>query len=449
MADTTYEPINEPAVTPQQRGKTPAETDEPVQEGDRAAPSSPWNPSALLSAGGDLFSRAVKAVPNQFPNVEVGEAEVPVQQGRPVESTQRRAVESTHRAGLSVPDRSANSMDFRPRNGFADNPLVEKTIQKIKDSPDPVLEVVNMLAGGLDNLRGAKVYQTVYGDYQLQMSTNHRTSDTMVDKSMGPFSSGPVTMDTEFGMRASLTPGGGGSAMLQLNNFYGVHPTVEGPLKNRGVVPGGATLFKGNDGDYHMSVNGQAVWGRRGNHLTKSRNITIDPGDVRDPFLRGMMQDATDIDRTLADLLKVQQSQDVLSIGLQRAPSAVAGTEQFDMHVRSRREKHVPVDQEVSAGLPVTVSSVDLGTDVSASLSYSRHAGIELSRINGVKINVESFGLKQVVSPTKLTFSRDTAGKAAVGVQFVMHDAQGKAGEPMNFSIPFSKIIQELGKRKK
>ena len=29
-----------------------------------------------------------------------------------------------------------------------------------------------------------------------------------------------------------------------------------------------------------------------------------------------------------------------------------------------------------------------------------------------------------------------------------MHDAQGKAGEPMNFSIPFSKIIQELGKRK-
>ncbi len=435
MADTTYEQ----PVTPQQQGKTPPETDEPKPEGDRAAPSSPWNPSALLSAGGELFSRATKAVPNQFPNVEVGEGEVPVQQGRPVELTQTRPVESTHQTG------PANSMDFRPRNGIADNPLVEKTIQKIKDSPDPVLEVVNMVAGGLDNLRGAKVYQTVYGDYQLQMSTNHRTRDKMVDKSMGPFSSGPVTMDTEFGMRASLTPGGGGSAMLQLNNFYGVHPTVEGPLKNRGVLPGGATLFKGNDGDYHMSVNGQAVWGRRGNHLTKSRNITIDPSDVRDPFLRGMMQDATDIDRTLSDLLKVQQSQDVLSIGLQRAPSTVAGTEQFDMHVRSRREKHMPVDQEVSAGLPVKVKSVDLGTDVSASLSYSREAGVGLSNINGVKINVESFGLKQVVSPTKLTFSRDAAGKAAVGVQFVMHDAQGKAGEPMNFSIPFSKIIQELG----
>lgn len=66
-----------------------------------------------------------------------------------------------------------------------------------------------------------------------------------------------------------------------------------------------------------------------------------------------------------------------------------------------------------------------------------------------MKINVELLGgFKQVVSPTKLTLSRDSAGKAAVGVQFVMLDAQGKAGPPINFPIPFSKIIEELGKRK-
>ena len=65
-------------------------------------------------------------------------------------------------------------------------------------------------------------------------------------------------------------------------------------------------------------------------------------------------------------------------------------------------------------------------------------------------INVEAFtGIKQVVAPTKLTFASDSAGKAALGVQFVMHDAQGKAGPPMSFSIPFSRILQELGKRKK
>ncbi len=439
MADTIYEPINEPAVTPQQHGKTPPpETDEPKQEDGKAAPSSPWNAASLLHAGSELFSRAGKAVvPGEFPNVEVGESDVPVQQARPVEAI--------HQAGSTRP---ANSMDFRPRSGIADNPLVEKTIQKIKDSPDPVLEVVNMVAGGLDNLRGAKIYQTVYGDYQVQMSTNHRTRSDMVDKHMGPFSSGPVTMDTEFGMRASLRQGGNG-AMLQLHDFYGVHPTVEGPLKNRAVIPGSATLYKGNDGDYHMSVNGRAVWGRRGNHLTNSRNLIINAGDVKETVLREEMQDGKDIERALADLLKVQQSKDILSIGVQRVPSIIAGTEQFDMRVKSRSEKHVQVDQEVSAGLPVTVESVDLGTDVSASLSYSREAGIALSNISGVKINAETFGLKQVVSPTKLTFSRDGAGKPAVGVQFVMHDAQGKAGEPMNFSIPFSRIIQELGKRKK
>lgn len=172
--------------------------------------------------------------------------------------------------------------------------------------------------------------------------------------------------------------------------------------------------------------------------------------DSPDPVLEVFNRDANDIGRTLADLLKVQQSQDILSIHMHRAPSGVAGTEQFDMRVSSRSEKHMPLDQELSEGLPVKIDSVELGTDVSASLSYSRAAGIELSKINGVKVNVEAFGgFKQVVSPTKLTFGRDSAGKAVLGVQFVMHDAQGKAGEPINFAIPFSKVLEELGKRKK
>lgn len=416
--DTSYEQ----AVNPQQAGKAaPLETE---QDDSKKESSSPWNPSSLLSASGELFSKATKAIPSQFPNVEV-QGDAPAQQLKPSQQT-----------------------DFSPGIRLPDSPIVEKTIQRIKDSPDPVLEVVNLLAGGLSNVRGAKIYQTVYGDYQLQMSTHRRTTDSLVDKSMGPFSSGPVTMDTEFGMRASLRPAASGGAMLQLDNFYGVHPSVEGPMKSRAVLPGGATLFKGNDGDYHMAVNGQAAWGLRRTHWTKSRNITIDPENVRDPFLSGMIRDATDIDRTLSDLLKVQQAQDVLSIGIQRAASGVPGTEQFDMQIRSRREKHVPLDDAASEGLPVKVKSLDLGTDVSSSLSYSQESGIALNNINGVKINVETLGLKQVVAPTKLTFGRDAAGKAAVGVQFVMHDAEGKPSAPMNFSIPFSRIIQEVEKRK-
>lgn len=436
--------IYEPPVTPQQagiaphreqEGKTSANADETkrsegeTKEKGTTPATSPWNPLGLLSASGDIITKAASAVPSPFPSVEIGSDEVATQPAKP---------------GATGP------IDFRPGGKLSDSPMVEKTIRKIKDSPDPVLEMVNILAGGLDNLRGAKVYQTVYGDYQLQMSLNHSTHDQMVDKSMGPFSSGPVTMGTEVGMRASLRPATGGGAMLQLSNFSGVHPTVEGPHKSRAVLPGGATLFKGGDGDYHMSVNGQAEWGLRRTHWTKSRIITIDPENVRDPFLRGMMQDATDIDRTLTDLLKIQQSQDILSIGMQRSPSSAAGTEQFDMHLKSRSEKHVPLGQDVAAGLPVKIDSVDLGTDVSASLSYSRQAGIALSSINGVKINIEPFaGFKQVVSPTKLTLGKDSSGKAAVGVQFVLHDGQGKAGEPVNFSIPFSKILEELGKRKK
>ncbi len=435
--------IYEPPVTPQQSGIAPegkregkteptaGETKladgETQQKG--ATQASPWNPLGLLSAPVDVISKAASSIPSPFPSVEIGGDDVARQPVKPATTGQ---------------------IDFKPGGRVTDNPMVEKTIQKIKDAPDPVLEMVNMLAGGLDNLRGAKLYQTVYGDYQLQMSLNNPTRETMVDKSMGPFSSGPVTMDREVGMRASLRPASGGGAMLQLSDFMGVHPTVEGPQKSRAVLPGSATLFKGSDGDYHMSVNGQAEWGLRRTHWTKSRNINIDPENVRDPFLRGMMQEATDIDRTLADLLKIQQSQDILSIGMQRAPSSAAGVEQFDMHVKSRSEKHVSLGQDVSAGLPVKVDSVDLGTDVSASLSYSRHAGIALSSINGVKINIEPFaGFKQVVSPTKLTLGRDNSGKAAMGIQFVLHDGQGKPGEPVSFSIPFSKVLSELGKRKK
>ncbi len=430
--------IYEPPVTPQRpgtaQGKTAQDGDETklsgreTQENATNSTTSPWNPLGLLSAPADLLSRAASTIPSPFPSVEISGDGVATQPGKPAVTGQ---------------------IDFSAGGRVSDSPMVERTIRKIKDSPDPVLEIVNILSGGLDNLRGAKLYQTVYGDYQLQMSLNHSTQETMVDKSMGPFSSGPVTMDREVGMRASLRPDGGGGAMLQLSNFTGVHPTVEGPRKARAVLPGSATLLKGGDGDYHMSVNGQAEWGLRRTHWTKSRDITIDPENVRDPILRGMMEDATDIDRTLADLLKIQQSQDILSIGMQRSPASAAGTEQFDMRVKSRSEKHVPLGQEVSAGLPVKIDSVDLSTDVSASLSYSRDAGIALSSINGVKINIEPFaGFKQVVSPTKLTLGRDNSGKAVLGVQFALHDGQGKPGAPVSFSIPFSKILEELGKRK-
>lgn len=411
------------------QGETKSSERETSEKG-TTTDSSPWNPLGLLSAPADLISRAASSIPSPFPSVEIDGGEV---NSKPVK-----------------PAAASGQIDFRPGGRLSDNPMVEKTIQKIKDSPDPVLEMVNMLAGGLDNLRGARAYQTVHGDFQLLMSLSHPTREKMVDKSMGPFSSGPVTMGREVGMRASLKPTSDGSAMLQLSDFSGVHPTVEGPRKMRAVLPGSATLFKGRDGDYHMSVNGQAEWGLRRTHWTKSRNITIDPENVLDPFLRGMMQDAKDIDRTLSDLLRVQQSHDILSVGMQRTPSAVQGTEQFDMHVRSRSEKHVQMGDEVSKGLPVKIDSVDLGTDVSASLAYSRQDGIALNKINGVKINIEPFsGFKQVVSPTKLTLGRDNSGKAAVGVQFVLEDGQGKAGAPVSFSIPFSKILEELGKRKK
>ncbi len=407
-------------------GETKHSGDE-TQEKSKTSGNSPWNPLGLLSAPTDLISKAARAIPTPFPSVEIGGDKVAPQPMKPSGTGQ---------------------IDLRSGGKVLDSPMVEQTIRKIKDAPDPVLEVVNMLAGGLDNLRGAKLYQTVYGDYQLQVSLNHSTQENMVDKSMGPFSSGPVTMDTDFGMRASLRAGAGGGAMLQLSNFAGVHPTVEGPRQTRAVLPGAAVLFKGSDGDYHMSVNGSAEWGRFRTHWTKSRDITIDPENVRDPFLRGMMQDATDIDRALADLLRIQQSKDILSVGMQRSTLSAAGTEQFDMQVRSRSEKHVPLGQDVSAGLPVKIDSVDLGTDVSGSLSYSRQAGIALRNINGVKINIEPFaGFKQVVSPTMLTFDSDKSGKAAVGIQFVLHDGQGKPGEPVSFSIPFSRILEELGKK--
>ncbi|MBX9669177.1 MAG: hypothetical protein K2X93_16245 [Candidatus Obscuribacterales bacterium] len=434
--------INVPPVSSQQRGiastgeqaeKNASKPGETKHSGDetqatsKTSATSPWNPLGLLSAPADLISKAANAIPSPFPSVEIGGDKVVLQPVKPSDTGQ---------------------VDLKSGGKVLDIPMFEQAIRKLKDSPDPVLEMVKMLAGGLDNLRGAKLYQTVYGDYQLQVSLNHSTQENMVDKSMGQFSSGPVTMDPNFGMRASLRGDGGGGAMLQLSDFVGVHPTVEGPRQTRAVLPGSAVLFKGSDGDYHMSVNGSAEWGLVRKHWTKSRDITIDPENVRDPFLRGMMQDATDIDRALADFLRIQQSKDILSVGIQRSPLSAAGSEQFEMQVRSRSEKHVPLGQDVSAGLPVKIDSVDLGADVSASLSYSRQAGIALRNINGVKINIEPFaGFKQVVSPTMLTFERDNSGKAAVGLQFVLHDGEGKPGEPVSFSIPFSRILEELGKR--
>ncbi|MBA3858972.1 MAG: hypothetical protein C0507_18865 [Cyanobacteria bacterium PR.3.49] len=182
MADTTYEP----PVVPQKPGESVAvETDEAEQQGGNSS-SSPWN--AL-----DLLSQAAKVMKPS------GETAGPVEQaGRVAEP--------------------AGQLDFSPGRRIADNPMVEKTIRKIKDSSDPVLEVVNMIAGGLDNVRSASAYKAAGGGFGLMMSRDHATCDKMVNKSIGAFSAGPTTMDTDVSLRALLYPDGRGGTAMQLTD---------------------------------------------------------------------------------------------------------------------------------------------------------------------------------------------------------------------------------------
>lgn len=415
MADTTYEP----PVVPQKPGKSVAvETDEAEQQSGNSS-SSPWN--AL-----DLLSQAAKVMKPS------GETAGPVEQaGRVAEP--------------------AGQLDFSPGRRIADNPMVEKTIRKIKDSSDPVLEVVNMIAGGLDNVRSASAYKAAGGGFGLMMSRDHATCDKMVNKSIGAFSAGPTTMDTDVSLRALLYPDGRGGTAMQLTDFNGVHPSVDGPNKRRAAMAESLTLFHGNDGEFHVTAIGKAEWGLFRQRWTRGRAVTVGSENMNDPAMREALQNGDVLNQALADLLKIQQSPDFRDIGIRRAHAAVPGTEQFDLSLRTWNAQHVPINQELNTGIPAKVKSVDLATDVSASLTFSREAGVALNNIRGVKINLETFGgaMKQVVSPTKLTFSRDATGKAAVGVEFVMHDSEGKPGEPVSFAIPFSKIIEELGKRKK
>ena len=416
MPDTTYEP----PVVQQKPGKpVPAETDETEQQGGNSQPSSPW--SAL-----DLLSQAAKVIKPP------GQVAGPAEQATP-------AVEP------------AGTLDFSPGRKIVDNPMVERTIRKIKDSSDPVLEVVNMIAGGLDNVRAASAYKAADGGFGLTMSRDHSTCDSMVNKRIGAFSAGPTTLDREVSLRAQLYPDGRGGTAMQLSEFSGIHPTVDGPNKRRAAKAESITLFNGNDGEFHISAIGSAEWGVFRQHWTRGRAISVGSENMNQPEMREVLQNGAVLNQALGDLLKIQQSPDFRDVGIRRAHSTVPGAEQFDLSLRTWNPQHISINQELNTGIPAKVKSVDLATDVGASLSYSREAGVALNNIRGVKINLETFGgsLKQVVSPTKLTFSRNATGKAAVGVEFVMHDGEGKRGEPVSFTIPFSKIIEELGKRKK
>lgn len=419
MPDTTYEP---PVVQQKPVKPVPAETDDAGQEGGSSQPANPWNPLALLSEAAKLGK-------------STGQAAGAAEQS---ETVPRAAV-------------TAGTLDFSPGRNLADNPMVAKTINRVKDSTDPVLEVVNMIAGGLDNVRAASAYKTADGDFYLQMSRDNATCDNMVNKRVGPFSAGPTTMDRDVSLHAMLYSDCRGGTALQLSGFSGIHPTVDGPNKRRAAMAESVTLFQGNDGEFHASAVGRAEWGLLRQRWTGSKTVSVGSENMNDLAMRELLQNGAVLNQALGDLLKIQQSPDFRDVGIRRAHAAVPGTEQFDLSLRTWNAQHIPINQELRAGIPAKVKSVDLAPDVAASLSYSREAGVALNNIRGVKINLETFGgsLKQVVSPTKLTFSRDAAGKAAVGVEFVMHDGEGKPSAPVSFAIPFSKIIEELGKRKK
>lgn len=422
MNDEISKPQEEQQGLPRDKGAVQPESD-------NAATPSKFHPANLLAAPLDFFNKATKPMPPGFPIVEVPDG---------ANDTTKKATDKARNGGAArdLPD------------------IVDKAIKQISDSPDPVMEMVGLMAGHLENVKEAKIYQTVNGDYHVQLSLNEARKSKLVNKSIGPLSAGPVEMSNIVGLTAHLTPSDNNGVAVNVNGFYGFTPTILGPIQDRVVKPGPATLMKGSDGQYHFNVSGQAsrpaaILPR--NSWTKEHYQVIDPEDILDPNLRALLSNGRELDQLLGEALKLQNSKEILDCGITRSANADEKN-QFDLKLTSRNEKHIELNENVSAmGATIKVEGLTLSPTVNATLSYSHEKGIQLSGIDGIKINADTDlplvgRSKQVVSPKAISFGKDDKGKAVVGLEFCMISSDGPSA-PITIAIPFSKILEQMSKR--
>ncbi len=302
--------------------------------------------------------------------------------------------------------------------------IAEKVIDRIKDSKDPVNDLKNALSK-LDNLKNATVTrngQTSHVEVHL------KNGQTSAPPNISERGFTPVASHTAADLSFDLTHVNGG---VNLTNMRGFSGSVQGPLgRIRHSETTGIFIGKDSNGVPFVNSSSDLYMRRR----VYSNNTTLREGHFpADSPMRNLMHQPDALDSVSSSLRMFQSKDDLKNLSIKN------NNGNLDVKSESKADKHVELNFKPKDSLiPITVKSMDLDKNMSASLVQGKDA-VSLGKISGLTVNVEIGVLKMSLNPTKVSLEKDVVK---------MELTNPKDGSVMPFSIPVAKLKEAAEKKK-
>ncbi|MBX9685199.1 MAG: hypothetical protein K2X27_00780 [Candidatus Obscuribacterales bacterium] len=402
--------------------KTPKGPEAELDKGKEAKPeAAAYDPLKLLDDASKVLKNLGGSSSTLLPGFELkGEKESSAAKSDKENPSTKSALEKKPEVKAVAPPEQAKPgpLDQLPKE------LRNKVIDKITDTHDPVAEIKSALLK-LDNLQSASVTMNGRSSH-IEINLKQGQSSAAPNISVRGFR--PVASHIDSHLSFDLTPVNGGVSLSNMNGFSG---TVQGPL---GRLRHSETnsMFIGKDAHGSFVTTSSDLYMRRRVH---SSTTTLREGHfpVGSP-MRSAMQHPESFNELGKTLRLFQGTEDLSKMGIQRSANG------FDLHSEAKNAKHVELNfKPENAKLPLTVKSIDLEKNLSASLAQQKDS-VSLEKISGIQVNVDFAGIKASVCPSKLTVEKD---------RIKMELRNPKDGQIMPVEIPISKLKEAAAAKRK
>lgn len=304
--------------------------------------------------------------------------------------------------------------------------IADRLIDRIKDSKDPVSDLKAALKN-LDNLVDATI--TMNGR-SSNIDIHLKTAQTVAAPNIQVRGFRPVASHIGSHLNFDVTPVNGG---VSVNVREGLSSSVQGPLgKIRHSETTGMFIGKDQNGRPYINTSSDLYMRRR---VHSSTTTLREENLASDSPMRSMMQHPEALNQVGSMLRMFQGKDDLNKMGIKRS-----GADSFDVKSEAKSDKHVDLNFKPKDTLvPVTVESLDLAKNLSASLTQDKNS-VSLDKINGLKVNVEIAKVKTTVTPSKITVENDT-------LKIDLKNPED--GRTITVPIPISKLQEAAAKAKR
>lgn len=375
--------------------ESPFEKTDHNQKTDNSFKDNAFDPVGLLSEAKDIFRGSSQTL-----------------------SRDKMATEST----LLADNRILPSLRAVEKSEKAKAPetVADKVIDKLKDKP---LENIQSALKKLDNLDSATVTRNGKTSH---IDINLLHGQTVAPPNVQVRGFIPVASHIAPHLSFDMTAANGG---MHISNMQGFSASVQGPL-GRLRHSETTSMFIGKDAAGSFVSSSSDLYMRRRVH--SSTTVLRENNFPADSPMRSAMQHPEALDQIGGMMRMFQKTDDQLKMSMKKSGNS------FDLKSEAGAEKHIDLDfKPENVPIPVMVRSMDLDKTLSASLNQSKDS-VGLSKIAGLKVNVEIAGLKASLNPISVSLEKDC----------VKLELKNPAdGSILPVSIPVSKLREAAAKK--